>query len=351
MGSDDERPTPPDVGGVETTYGRTSAFRPARREPLLVADVPVSGEVPRYRGSARRPRPPRRADGCGARAALGDGVRPAGRSLAGQRPLHAAAADGRVRAARLVAQARHRPGGRDLDARRRGRASARRRGQRRRGRAGVDARAARRRLLPARASAAARLDRRLLLASGADRLPARRRGHARDRASSASCSGSTIDATRAARAALGGRPRARRRERHHARRQRRLARRACSACAASSRSCPVRSSSSSAAIGALLGARPREPTASRSSARSRAACRARRCRHRRSATSSQLVPAAVGLFLVSFADEILTARAFAGQAPRDRARVAGAADDGRGERGRRLHAGRSRSVRAVRAPR
>ena len=52
MGSDDERPTPPDVGGVETTYGRTSAFRPARREPLLVRTFPVSGEVPVYRGSA-----------------------------------------------------------------------------------------------------------------------------------------------------------------------------------------------------------------------------------------------------------------------------------------------------------
>ena len=50
MGSDDERPTPLDVGGVETTYGRTSAFRPARREPLLIRTFPVAGEVPVYRG-------------------------------------------------------------------------------------------------------------------------------------------------------------------------------------------------------------------------------------------------------------------------------------------------------------
>ena len=52
MGSDDDRPTSPDVEGVETTYGHTSAFRPARREPLLVRTFPVSGEVPVYRGSA-----------------------------------------------------------------------------------------------------------------------------------------------------------------------------------------------------------------------------------------------------------------------------------------------------------
>jgi high affinity sulfate transporter 1 len=52
MGSDDDRPTSLDVEGVDTTYGRTSAFRPARREPLLVRTFPVSGEVPVYRGSA-----------------------------------------------------------------------------------------------------------------------------------------------------------------------------------------------------------------------------------------------------------------------------------------------------------
>ena len=52
MGSDDDRPTSLDVEGVETTYGHTSAFRPARREPLLVRTFPVSGEVPVYRGSA-----------------------------------------------------------------------------------------------------------------------------------------------------------------------------------------------------------------------------------------------------------------------------------------------------------
>ncbi len=52
MGSDDAPPTPPDAKSVETTYGRTSAFRPARREPLLVRTFPVAGEVPAYRGSA-----------------------------------------------------------------------------------------------------------------------------------------------------------------------------------------------------------------------------------------------------------------------------------------------------------
>src|SRR6185503_9020699 len=55
MTSEDEHarePTPPQV---ETAYGTASAFRPAKREPLLVRTVPVAEEVPRYRfGSARR---------------------------------------------------------------------------------------------------------------------------------------------------------------------------------------------------------------------------------------------------------------------------------------------------------
>ena len=55
MTGDDEqlrRPTPREA---ETAYGTASAFRPAKREPLLVRTVPVAGEVPRYRlGSARR---------------------------------------------------------------------------------------------------------------------------------------------------------------------------------------------------------------------------------------------------------------------------------------------------------
>ena len=50
MTSDDEHPRE-----RETAYGTASAFRPAKREPLLVRTVPVAGEVPRYRlGSARR---------------------------------------------------------------------------------------------------------------------------------------------------------------------------------------------------------------------------------------------------------------------------------------------------------
>ena len=55
------------------------------------------------------------------------------------------------------------------------------------------------------------------------------------------------------------------------------------------------------------------PTASRSSARIPSGpARARRCRRRRWRTRSTLLPAAVGLFLVCFADAVLTARSFAG---------------------------------------
>ena len=48
MGTGDDRETPPPVGGT-SAYGRDGAFRPARKEPLLTRAVPVAGELPRYR--------------------------------------------------------------------------------------------------------------------------------------------------------------------------------------------------------------------------------------------------------------------------------------------------------------
>ena len=55
MTSGDEQPQRPTPRKAETAYGTASAFRPAKREPLLVRTVPVAEEVPRYRlGSARR---------------------------------------------------------------------------------------------------------------------------------------------------------------------------------------------------------------------------------------------------------------------------------------------------------
>jgi high affinity sulfate transporter 1 len=43
---------PPNDAG--THYGATPAFRPARREPLLVRTIPVAGELPRYRPPGMR---------------------------------------------------------------------------------------------------------------------------------------------------------------------------------------------------------------------------------------------------------------------------------------------------------
>ena len=64
----------------------------------------------------------------------------------------------------------------------------------------------------------------------------------------------------------------------------------------------------------LVGARPRRRTASPSSATIPSGLPSFDAADaRRSATSSQLAPAALGIFLVSFADEILTARSFAGK--------------------------------------
>ena len=55
MTSDDEQPRQPAPRENEKAYGSAPAFRPAKREPLLVRTVPVAEEVPRYRlGSARR---------------------------------------------------------------------------------------------------------------------------------------------------------------------------------------------------------------------------------------------------------------------------------------------------------
>ena len=55
MTIDDEQSRRPTPREAETAYGTASAFRPAKREPLLVRTIPVAEEVPRYRlGSARR---------------------------------------------------------------------------------------------------------------------------------------------------------------------------------------------------------------------------------------------------------------------------------------------------------
>jgi sulfate permease, SulP family len=56
MGTEGPPATPPSSAQeTDTAYGHTPAFRPAKKEPLLVRAVPVSQEVPRYRiPSARR---------------------------------------------------------------------------------------------------------------------------------------------------------------------------------------------------------------------------------------------------------------------------------------------------------
>jgi MFS superfamily sulfate permease-like transporter len=55
MGTQDEHAPPPSAQGSATAYGQKAAFRPAKRESLLVRTIPVSGDVPRYRvPSARR---------------------------------------------------------------------------------------------------------------------------------------------------------------------------------------------------------------------------------------------------------------------------------------------------------
>jgi high affinity sulfate transporter 1 len=53
MGRDGNHPSEPPGPGTRadagTAYGRAPAFRPARREPLVVRSFPVSGEITRYR--------------------------------------------------------------------------------------------------------------------------------------------------------------------------------------------------------------------------------------------------------------------------------------------------------------
>jgi sulfate permease, SulP family len=43
------QPLPPSDAGSETAYGGAPAFRPAQREPLVTRTIPVSGELPQYR--------------------------------------------------------------------------------------------------------------------------------------------------------------------------------------------------------------------------------------------------------------------------------------------------------------
>ena len=55
MTTDDDQPQRAGPHERGRAYGTAPAFRPAKREPLLVRTIPVAGEVPRYRlGSARR---------------------------------------------------------------------------------------------------------------------------------------------------------------------------------------------------------------------------------------------------------------------------------------------------------
>jgi sulfate permease, SulP family len=55
MTTDDEQPAQPAAPPGTTAYGPTAAFRPAKKEPLLTRAVPVSRDVPTYRvGSAGR---------------------------------------------------------------------------------------------------------------------------------------------------------------------------------------------------------------------------------------------------------------------------------------------------------
>jgi high affinity sulfate transporter 1 len=55
MATEDEHAITPSAQAADTTYRRAPAFRPAKKEPLLVRAVPVAQDVPRYRiPSARR---------------------------------------------------------------------------------------------------------------------------------------------------------------------------------------------------------------------------------------------------------------------------------------------------------
>ena len=52
MATDDEPPTQSPTQGSGTAYGGAAAFRPTSKAPLLVRAVPVLEDVPRYRGSS-----------------------------------------------------------------------------------------------------------------------------------------------------------------------------------------------------------------------------------------------------------------------------------------------------------
>ena len=183
---------------------------------------PGHGRAAALPRAERAARPRRGRDRGGARDPVGDGVRRGRGRLARQRALRAAAAGGRLRAARVVAAA-----GRSAPRARSRRSSARRScrsrspGQRERGRARGDARAARRDLSsPLRVAAAPRLDRRLLLA-------ARAVGYIHGVAvvlvigQLGKLLGLSIDGARAAAAALGGDPELGERQRRDGRASRR----------------------------------------------------------------------------------------------------------------------------------
>ena len=161
----------------------SSPFRVEREQPLLVRAVPIAGDVPGYRRSTAV----RDVLGGATVAVLSIPSAMAyaevARGTARQRAVHAAPADAGLRHPRLVPPARGRCRGRCRRAGgRRGAAARAGRLEPRRG-ARVAADAAGRRLLPGGAAGAPRLPRRLLLAPGADRVPARRGD--RDRAGAA----------------------------------------------------------------------------------------------------------------------------------------------------------------------
>ena len=162
-----------------------------------------------------------------------------------------------------------------------------------------------------RAARAAGLGRRLLLPAGAGRLHPRRRRRAGDRPAR--------EAARARRSTRGTRSRSS---------SRWSARSATSSAATIAvGAAPWRSScrcaSSCRGPGArcrrrrrdrrLRGARPRRARRRGRRRRSPPGCPRCRSRRRRCGRRSTLLPAAVGLFLVCFADEVLTARSFAGR--------------------------------------
>ena len=314
--------------------------------------IPVAGQLPGYRvPTARRDLVAGVTVAALAIPSAMAYAEVAGR-LAGERPLRAAAADRRLRAPRLVAAARRRPGGLGLDARRRGRSSPLAVA----GSAGAAELAAMLALLVAacfarRVAAAPRLDRRLLLAAGADRLhPRRRRGP--DHRPAREAARALDRRARAAAAALGGRSASSASVSGATLAVGAVALAVAARAAASScRELPAALLVVVACDRGLVGARPRRRTASRSSARSRRACRA-----------STLPTPAFGDVVALRAgrarhlprlvrrrdpDRALVRR----EAQPARARLAGAAGDGRRERRRRASRRASRSARAARAPR